>query len=104
MDGDKANKIQKIVNQKDEIEADEQFQNDLVEAMENYEEHPTAAAKAAAGEIKMEPFSMRAEVRGGIMTKDGIYKLKRERDDEFDMNEDDEGYQKEDDEWFKSMK
>ena len=47
---------------------------------------------------------MRAEVRGGIMTKDGIYKLKRERDDEFDMNEDDEGYQKEDDEWFKSMK
>ena len=49
LDGDKANKIQKIVNQKGEIEADEQFQNDLVEAMENYEEHPTDAAKAAAG-------------------------------------------------------
>jgi len=67
-----------------------------VEAMENFEEHRTSKA-LVAGEVKMEPFSMRAEVRGGIMTKDGVYKLKRERDDEIDMNEDDEGYEKEED-------
>ena len=66
--------------------------------MENYEEQPTrptakgSTGASGAGEVKLEPFSMRAEVRGGIMTKDGVYKLKRERDDEIDMNEDDEGY------------
>lgn len=47
---------------------------------------------------------MRAEVRGGIMTKDGVYKLKRERDEDIDMNEDDEGYEKEDDAWIESIK
>jgi len=67
-----------------------------VEAMENFEEHRTSKA-LGAGEVKMEPFSMRAEVRGGIMTKDGVYYLKREQDDEIDMNEDDEGYEKEED-------
>ena len=54
--------------------------------------------------IKIEPFSMRQEVRGGIMTKDGVYKLKRERDLDIDLNEDDEGYEKEEDAWLKSVK
>ena len=38
------------------------------------------------------------------MTKDGVYKLKRERDSEIDRNEDDEGYEKEDDVWLKNIK
>lgn len=34
------------------------------------------------------------------MTKDGVYKLKRERDDEIDLQEDDDQYQEDEDPWY----
>ena len=96
------NKIQRITNQKDEIEADNDFKTDLVEAMENYAEEKRREDEADGG-VALEPFSLREEVRGGIMTKDGVYKLKRERDEEWDMREDDEKYEEED-AWLKTIK
>ena len=96
------NKIQRIANQKDEIEADNDFKTDLVEAMENYAEEKRREDEADGG-VAIEPFSLREEVRGGIMTKDGVYKLKRERDEEWDMREDDEKYEEED-AWLKTIK
>ena len=33
---------------------------------------------------------MKDEVRGGIMTKDGVYRLARERDEEFEQQADDQ--------------
>jgi len=38
--------------------------------------------KYANSGVRLEAFSMRNEVRGGIMTKDGIYRMARERDEE----------------------
>ena len=99
---DQMNKIQRIANQKDEIEADNDFKTDLVEAMENYAEEKRREDEADGG-VAIEPFSLREEVRGGIMTKDGVYKLKRERDEEWDMREDDEKYEEED-AWLKTIK
>ena len=40
--------------------------------------------------IKIESFSMRNEIRSGIITKDGAYKLQRERDGDYDVKQDDE--------------
>ena len=95
------NKVQKIANQKDEIEADNDFKTDLVEAMENYAEEKED--NAADGGVIIEPFSLREEVRGGIMTKDGVYRLKRERNEDWDLQEDDEKYEEED-AWLKTIK
>ena len=47
---------------------------------------------------------MRNEIRSGIITKDGAYKLKRERDGDYDVKQDDDQYEEDDDPWFKSIK
>ena len=80
--------------------ADDDFKHDLVEAMDNYAEEKLVERTEAG--VTIEPFSLRDEVRGGIMTKDGVYRLKRERDGEWDMKEDDEKYEN-DDAWLNSI-
>ena len=80
--------------------ADDEFKHDLVEAMDRYAEKKEFTMNETG--ITIEPFSLREEVRGGIMTKDGVYRLKRERDGEVDMREDDEKYEN-DDAWLNSI-
>lgn len=46
---------------------------------------------------------MRNEIRSGIITKDGAYRLGRERDGDYDLKQDDEQYEN-DDPWFNSVK
>ena len=53
--------------------------------------------------IRLEAFSMRDEVRGGIMTKDGVYRLARERQEEFEQGQDDQLYEHEEDAWLRSI-
>ena len=53
---------------------------------------------------RFEPFSMKQEMRHGILTKDGVYKLKRERDEDCDLGQDDEQYVDDEDAWLKSIK
>jgi len=54
--------------------------------------------------VKIESFSITKEVRDGILTKDGVYKMRRERDDSFDLANDDDQYEEDEDPWFKSIK
>lgn len=69
--------------------------------MDNYAERKLQANNEDG--VKIEPFSLKDEIRGGIMTKDGVYRLKRERDGSIDLQEDDEGYEN-DDPWLNSIK
>jgi len=50
---------------------------------------------------RFEPFSMKDEMRQGIVNKDGFYKLARERDADVDLQQDDEEYLE--DPWLKSI-
>ena len=50
---------------------------------------------------RIEPFHMKSEIKNGVITHSGEYKIKRERDKQIDLQEDDEVY--EDDAWLKSM-
>lgn len=86
----------------DQDEGSEEIQDlqDLMEANDALQ----AQKERHENGIKIEPFNIRNEVRAGIITKDGAYRLKRERDETFDMAQDDEQYEEDDDPWYKSVK
>ena len=67
----------------DQDEGSEEIQDlqDLMEANDALQ----AQKERHENGIKIEPFNIRNEVRAGIITKDGAYRLKRERDETFDM-------------------
>ena len=82
------------------------FATDMQGAMSKFSEQINAKdkqSKFANSGVRLEAFSMKDEVRGGIMTKDGVYRLTRERDQEFELAEDDQLYEKEDDAWLRSI-
>ena len=65
--------------------------------------HPTSEFFAHSG-IRLEPFSLRDEVRGGILTKEGVYRMARERDGSCERQEDDEDYEREEDAFVRGLK
>ena len=54
--------------------------------------------------VKLEPFSLKQDIRGGIITKDGVYKMTRERDQDRELRQDHEDYEKEEDAWLRTVK
>jgi hypothetical protein len=78
------------------------FETDFLEANDKYAQKLNSTFNDKG--VKIEPFSITKEVRDGILTKDGVYKMKRERDDSFDLANDDDQYEEDEDPWFKSIK
>ena len=73
-----------------ELDEDKVLEDDFETAIAKMDKSKNQKVSYAQDEfndegVKIEPFSMRNEVRQGILTKDGVYKLTRERDSEVDL-------------------
>ena len=53
--------------------------------------------------MRLEPFSLRDEVRGGILTKEGVYRMARERGEQHERQQDHEDYEREEDAWVRGL-